>query len=135
MIRIDDFEKIGECGVDSGTIMIIDPCYVLRDEEYDKQQPSYQQFLAQADTVRQDGSSFGYLSFNLGVIAETLYGDGTYNVFARLNSNGQVCQMLIDFEQVLDDEEEDYTDDYDDFDDLEEESLEEERDLPDDLAG
>lgn len=136
MVRIEDFQQIGECGVDSGTIMIIDPCYVLQDDDVPSR-PSYQDFLDQADAVRGEHGSFGYIAFNLGVIAETLYGDGTYKVFARLNEEGQVCQMLIDFEQVLEDEEDetdwdDYEEDYDDEEDYEDE---EERDFPDDLAG
>jgi hypothetical protein len=131
--------KIGNIGVDSGAVLISDPCYVLRQDGQQENSPSYGDFLAAADEHRENGY-FSHISFNDGVITETTYGDGVYPVYARFDRYGRITQVIIDFEQMLE-EDDDFTVDPIDndpfgndptFDELEEECLE--RDVPDDLA-
>ena len=124
--------KIGDVGVDSGTVMIVDPCLVLNNLDDDYVGPTYEKFLQVADDNSQKDGSFGHISLEGCFIVETLYGDGTYAIYARKDEKGRIAQVVIDFEQLVE-EEDDTTFDDTTFDELEEESLDE-RDVPDDLA-
>lgn len=102
--------KIGHCSVDSGQIMIVDPCYVIgeshSESDYDK---ICEVTLNNEGPVRYAGPVMG----GHAIASGTLYGDGRYPVWAEVDSNGCVRSLTIDFDPgVEEDEEED--DDYDD---------------------
>jgi hypothetical protein len=112
---------IGHVDVDSGQVMIIDPCYVLPDER--KSMPEYTQepsavanekativegeetsvylrasdksAYANYDNYSGKGDCFG--EWGGGVISLTLYGDGTYPVTAELNKDNRVVRLIVDF--------------------------------------
>ena len=65
--------KIGECGVDSGTLMIGDPCYCFDDEDRD----------AVFSEIGTGLFGTAHLPFGTGVVASTGYGDGVYEVFVE----------------------------------------------------
>lgn len=81
------WETIGYIGVDSGTVMVGDPCYVVPDELW-------------SDWCREYDSGGGfdakYLEMGDGTIAITTpHGDGSYPVKARRNDRGQIVELRI----------------------------------------
>jgi len=82
-------QLIGHCGVDSGQILLIDPCYVYKDEygsggDYDE----CCQITLSAEQAGQTA---------LGVVTSSGYGDGVYPVYAEKDGNGRVKQVTIVF--------------------------------------
>lgn len=109
--------KIGEIAVDSGQIMIVDPCYINADfvKEFDPGQlgefdesPTQDEYEMNYDgccnaTLNKDG--YGAIGRGgLGLACRTLWGDGGYPVYAETDSNGRVKTITIDFDPVPDDE-------------------------------
>ncbi len=80
---------IGECDVDSGQIMIIDPCYVLSDEKH-------------SELVR-ERSKIGYpvtSTWMRGVVVDS-GGDGTYKVFAKIDEKTKrIKSVTIEFDHA-----------------------------------
>lgn len=83
--------KIGDCAVDSGTLMIVDPCYVLPDnigEVATDKSYTYDKFL---DDI--SGKSFSEIMASgiggTGVISSTGFGDGRYSVLAKIVDEGR----------------------------------------------
>lgn len=133
------WEKVGECGVDSGQIMIIDPCYISDYPEFhdDKGWDRYCKMLSPKDkngkgvdngfdqilqvesgipkqlNKNPDGyEQLGWMQGNWGegVISQTAHGDGTYPVYADIDRDGSVVSLRIDFEGNDDDEDDDEED-------------------------
>ena len=71
-----EWELLGEVCVDSGQLMITDPCY-----------------------IGDDGND-GTLTFDSG------YGDGVYPVFYQKNEHGRIMTVLIDMAMFPSQEEE-----------------------------
>ena len=110
---MSNWKKIGECGVDSGTIMIVDPCYVLPDKETDKPKYTYDEFLKaylkgverspgeseESFISRKNEAYSKTLSFGDGVISPTQYGDGCYPVYALYEDkkSNRPSALMIDF--------------------------------------
>lgn len=92
-----NWELAGHVSVDSGTLMIVDPCYV--DEGFD-----YDAWCDSIDYSRKDGllPEPVKLSFAAG----TAWGDGTYPVYVRKDSRGKITAMMVDTDPT-DDEDED----------------------------
>ena len=103
------FVKIGSFGVDSGQVMITDPCYVkdfVGDDKEDfnedtikKMQESgkfeYSYNGACAVTLGNPGAgTIG--KYDAGVVSSTGYGDGCYPVYAKYKG-GRVKELLIEF--------------------------------------
>ena len=106
---LDDLELAGMFSVDSGQAMVGDPCYLddwdtNKNDEWNLEgkegQYSYQG--ASATTV---ANNFGSLGFN-AVVFSTGYGDGLYPVYVKLNDDGRVSMVVIDFEGNLNEEQE-----------------------------
>lgn len=120
-VRGSGWELAGYQGVDSGTVIISDPCYVLADEErlykngkpYDK---TYTEFLD--DTIKREAAGesldvrqpWGDGSVT---ILSTTYGDGSYPIYIQRNHEGRPTAILIDLAQELGGV---YEDDMDDLD-------------------
>ena len=99
---------IGQVAVDSGQIMIIDPCYIGGNFNTDFDPPEGGEFN---DTPTQDEyemnyngcchatlSKKGYGSIeNLAIACSTLYGDGVYPVYAEFDNRDRVKTLTIDF--------------------------------------
>ena len=82
---------IGHCGVDSGQILLIDPCYVYKDEygsggDYDE----CCQITLSDDKAGQT---------MLGVVTSTYSGDGVYPVYATTDEHGGIMSVEIVFEK------------------------------------
>lgn len=109
-------EIIGYCPVDSGTLMIVDPCYVLNDERVGSTEAGRwggvtSEYLRTVDPtceapwhgpVKLDE----YGTQDMGVVCGTLNGDGQYPVIAEFNSAGKVVRLIIDFDYEEEEEEE-----------------------------
>lgn len=109
---------IGKCPVDSGTLMLVDPCYVLRDTTRSKDEnealPTYN------DAVLHDWGTHTKISgrvpgFDLGTIVSSGYGDGCYPVYADIEG-GTVRSVTVVFDEdepeYDDEDEQDEEDDY-----------------------
>ena len=79
------WKKIGVVGVDSGTLMIADPCYTTNDgwteKDYDK------------EVMETCHKKYHRVKYNLGhagkaVIFSSGLGDGVYDVFAKIEKIG-----------------------------------------------
>lgn len=79
------WKKIGEIGVDSGQMMLIDPCYM--------DSVSYDEACAATD----DLSGCGIVDNGLAFAALTAYGDGEYPVYVRYGDEGRIAAMKIEF--------------------------------------
>ena len=94
-------KMIGKCGVDSGQIMITDPCYVIDGEFTEKH---YQQVC---EITLADGHA-GSLPYDLGhegkaVVSSSGIGDGLYPVYATYEEvdgwGERIMKLEIDFSE------------------------------------
>lgn len=95
---------VGRCGVDSGQLLIIDPCYLSEwkhgdmDGDYDEDKPmtpaknNYDECCKV--TLSQDA---GPVLRNLAVVSNTGWGDGNYPVYATWK-HGRIVKLEVDFE-------------------------------------
>ncbi len=101
---------IGEVGVDSGQVMITDPCYV---KDFKNDEP----FLQENELSNGDNFAYSYsgccdatcnaphhgqLDYALGhpgagVVSTTAYGDGVYPVYAEIEDNGTIAALIVEF--------------------------------------
>ena len=103
-----DLQHAGNFMVDSGQAIIGDPCYL---NDYD---PNTNEAWAPEGKEGQysyQGISATTLKDNFGIIEEgkaiafsTGYGDGTYPVYVKLNSDNRVSMVFIDFDGFFDEE-------------------------------
>ena len=93
--------KLGEVGVDSGTILIVDPCYMESKEEYKAFLEQWNELVHGKDKKRWDKTQLNYKKGHagLGVINSGFGGDGSYPVFAELNNKGLVKRIVIEFNE------------------------------------
>jgi hypothetical protein len=108
-IMINKWVKIGECAVDSGTIMLVDPCYVLPDKvtkkgriesHHGKDSYTYEKFLEDAFEGEKDLLPREVLVAGIagtGVAVGGFGGDGSYPVYIKKDKNGQVREAKIKF--------------------------------------
>ena len=98
-------ELVGHVSVDSGQVMIVDPCYVL-DGEYGyipKQVPSDLkrcQYGHACDATDSDQSHGEFFASGYGttIASSSGYGDGNYPVYAVKNEDGRVVELTIYFD-------------------------------------
>lgn len=106
---------IGHCGVDSGLIMIIDPCYVsdqpmLANEKKwsDFCKAIYKETIVYDEKTKKDVvKTISILPAELcnGVISNTYIGDGNYPVYADIDEDDNVRSLTIDFYNDEDEDE------------------------------
>ena len=110
----DSWEYIGNIGVDSGQMMLSDPCYVKdfadsddvvelmdaikngSDDSY-----SYTGACSQSNTPQQAGVLVNDIGAELGVVCSSGFGDGVYPVYVKRHDFGgdgkRVVEMKIEF--------------------------------------
>jgi len=92
----------GTVGVDSGQIMIVDPCYITN--EFDNNNGSQEwDPAAHSGQLNYQGVSAVSLAeiygqANCAVVSSSGYGDGVYPVEVRLNEDNRVIELRIRFE-------------------------------------
>jgi hypothetical protein len=98
---IEGLTHAGYFAVDSGQAMVGDPCY-LDDWATDKGvewnlEGKVGQYSYQGASATTLANNFGELG-NSAVVFSTGYGDGYYPVYVKLNEDGRVVKVVIDFE-------------------------------------
>jgi hypothetical protein len=101
-MTLSGLEQVAAIGVDSGLIMIADPCYHVHADEFPTcLGRSWGEFI---DTVHDnEKDEVTRLWFNkghdgLGAVIRPTGGDGTYPVYVERNSEGEVRRVIIDFD-------------------------------------
>jgi hypothetical protein len=91
------FEKVGYIGVDSGQVMLIDPCYIKKDFESEfKDKPDLNYAGACEVTLSKAGcGNFG--GDGMAFATRTAFGDGTYPVYIKRDESGMILEMKIKF--------------------------------------
>ena len=84
------WEKIGECGVDSGTIIIGDPCYYMDGKLTQKE--VYDGNFKSKELKYEMGHA------GKGVIINEFGGDGVFPVFIKRDSDGLITEATIRFQ-------------------------------------
>lgn len=95
-------QLLGYIDVDSGSVWIGDPCYLVRDEDWKALSKQYIKALDKHEVYVAIPHKKGHPG--MGIMAGTLYGDGSYPVYAEFQKNGGIKSITINFE----DEEDDY---------------------------
>ena len=97
---------IGSFGVDSGQVLIGDPCYLKDWDNNDgvefNKYPEYAgkySYLGSCNATLENETQAGELGGFLAVVATTGYGDGMYPVYATYNSDNRISKITIEFEQ------------------------------------
>lgn len=97
--------KIGVVGVDSGQLMVCDPCYLkeYKNNEYsdDKKTKEGEWSYNTVSQLTCSDSGYGQINYKMGhagraVAFRSGYGDGCYPVYAYLNNEGRVMKVEID---------------------------------------
>jgi hypothetical protein len=100
----------GRCGVDSGQIMVIDPCYAFNDNFNSMSSPptggNYDAIcrVSLADLFGEFPLPANGYSGNVGVVTSSGYGDGNYPVFVDVNEDGRVVELRIAFDGIKHDD-------------------------------
>lgn len=88
--------KVGSVGVDSGQVMIVDPCYVLKDEFAYGSSPTGGMYDETCRLTVGHPTHHGETTFG-AFATSTYYGDGEYPVYADVDENGRILRMTIEF--------------------------------------
>jgi len=112
-INTEHGELVGHCGVDSGQIMLTDPCYVKDFKDEMNEGGTFKADLPKPYPYTYNGASsatcsddmVGQLGHSMGVCVSSGYGDGVYPVYVTYNSDGRVATATIVF--IAEDEDED----------------------------
>jgi len=106
------WKRIGTCAVDSGMMMLVDPCYVLPDQKELENTMShhkiltYEVLLAMYELEGWDKEVYDIKG--LGFAVSSGYGDGSYDVFIKTIDEGlgkRVSEMKIVFIEDVPEEE------------------------------
>jgi hypothetical protein len=91
-----EWEHAGVIGVDAGLCWIGDPCYCVTPDCSEHPAKTWPEFCDQLDG---DTLQWNYKAGHegLGVSVRTGYGDGTYPVFVRRNSEGLIAEVKVVF--------------------------------------
>ena len=93
--------KVGHCSVDSGQLMITDPCYVKDfesgDAEFRDELIGNYSYAGCASTSCQKKQTWGELNKGLGCIVGGFGGDGSYPVYVELDDNEMVVRIIVEF--------------------------------------
>ena len=94
-MKKSNWKRVGTIGVDSGQMMLVDPCYVLNDSRHDDVGADYKDLL----DAYEDDYSRETLEFSNGIVSSTGFGDGSYDVFIKTSDEGdwgvRVAEMKI----------------------------------------
>lgn len=88
---------LGYCAVDSGQLLVVDPCYLNKWEsgEYDEKDKHYRRVC---DKSGEGGGEILISGIGgNGVVFPSGCGDGVYPVTAHYNKEGRIKHIVIDF--------------------------------------
>ena len=98
-----DWKRIGTLGVDSGQMMLVDPCYALADKQELENILLHEQINTYDKLLEEYGDDFNVdtIEFADGIVCSTGYGDGSYDVFIKTIDDSmwghRVAEMKIVF--------------------------------------
>jgi hypothetical protein len=94
----EQLELVGKVGVDSGTMWIGDPCYIVDNWHKFMKQTHMNERPLPISVPHSDGihKDWG----DKGVVSSTGFGDGIYPVYAR-KANGRVWELRVVFDERL----------------------------------
>lgn len=106
--------KLGVVGVDSGQLVITDPCYIdseWKHEEFDDEKEAKENFSYNACCKKTLKGHGGQLNFKLGhagagVVFSSGFGDGCYEVIATIKDYGDLGKRVSKVEIILIDDKE-----------------------------
>ena len=109
---------IGHVGVDSGQVMITDPCYLdsWKANDFTEQGTNLDysyEGACNATLGENGGAEIG--SGTQGVASQTAHGDGCFPVFQMIDSEGTVEGLFVDFSGMTDPAEDAPEDDEDGY--------------------
>lgn len=87
-------KHIGNIAVDSGQIMIVDPCYVLDGKTAQEDEDLYQKTSNLTTDKKYGEITFSSMAGN-GVVSTTFDGDGLYPVYAEVDKDGWPKKIII----------------------------------------
>jgi len=93
---------IGHANVDSGQLLIVDPCYVLGDIDEALR-------IDYAKVCDATSLSPGYGAVDGAIATWTFFGDGSFPVYALTDGCGRVLEIIIDLDMIGEDDEDDDT--------------------------
>ena len=91
---------VGHCGVDSGQIMLVDPCYVhdFKDgEEFKPGEYPYDFSYNGACGATLSEKQMGELGNSTACVVTSGWGDGLYPVYVTYSEDGRVASATIVF--------------------------------------
>jgi hypothetical protein len=99
------WELIGHCSVDSGQIMLCDPCYIESHWKHEDFNGVVKKGLSTlpfsydgACNATLGDKSYGELDNGLGVALTSGFGDGSYPVYAKRSKDGYIVEARIVFD-------------------------------------
>jgi len=92
------WEQVGECGVDSGSIIIGDPCYFAYEDAKHHPAKTWSEYCAKTPCgVGGHQLHFAQGHSGLAVVVDAFGGDGCYPVYIRRDDRGFVTEAKIVF--------------------------------------
>lgn len=90
--------QAGTVPVDSGQVMLIDPCYIGSDFPTDSDsKPQEAPDYAGACQASLSKPQCGNFAKGLGFCTSTNIGDGEYPVYVQYDADGRIARVLIEF--------------------------------------
>ena len=89
-------ERIGSVGVDSGTMMLGDPCYISDDKRLHSNK-GWSKFCEEIFTKQFDSMGYTQIGRGTAVVTETGGGDGEYPVYITRSREGRVKSLTVVF--------------------------------------
>lgn len=99
--------KIGEIGVDSGQVVVTDPCYLKdwKDGHFeDGAKPDNDYARCCVASLKPEGG--GEVEGRSAVCSSTGWGDGSYPVYVEYDRDGRVARLIVEFDEEYEPEEE-----------------------------
>jgi len=99
-------KQIGFVGVDSGSVWVGDPCYVIGEDSSfsPKSWADYCKILEDENYWSSENSFIEPLGSEIGIHIQTRYGDGSYPVFGEFDRDGRLTGFSVDFDYEENDE-------------------------------
>lgn len=96
----DEVVFLGEILVDSGQILITDPCLIASSSKGCEKR-SDDNMYTEISKASLSEYGFGQVLRGFSFASKTLYGDGYYPVWGFTNDDGKVAQIMIDLDPKL----------------------------------
>lgn len=90
------YEKIGTISVDSGLVLIGDPCYFLHNQKPASMGKNWKEFCTEIENNQHHEFWHDIGRPGAAITASTGYGDGEYDVMAE-KINGRISKITITF--------------------------------------